>query len=72
MTIFWVNLKVDTVEKKSQRKQKWLYHVSRMEDIRHPKQLDYQHIRRQRPGWPLKGPLDGYSREAKTGHFQTW
>jgi hypothetical protein len=31
-------LKVDPVERKlAQYKQKWLYHVSRMEDIRYPK-----------------------------------
>jgi hypothetical protein len=42
-------IKVDPVEKElAQYKQKWLNHISRMEDIRHPKQLlDYQSIGRQ-------------------------
>jgi len=61
----------------AQYKQKWLNHVSRMEDIRHPIQLlDYWPMRRQRPGWPLKRLLDGYNCEAKTGHlwpnYMTW
>jgi hypothetical protein len=35
-------LKVDPLEKKlTQYKEKWLYNVSKMEDIRHPKQLLY-------------------------------
>jgi hypothetical protein len=41
-----------------------------MEDIRYLKQfLDYRPIERRIPGRPLKRPLDGYSREAETGHF---
>jgi len=40
-----------------------------MEDIGHPKQfLDYRPIERRRPGWQFKRLLDGYSREAETGH----
>jgi len=40
-----------------------------MEDIRDQKQLDYRPIGRLRPGRTLKWLLDGYNREAKTGHF---
>jgi hypothetical protein len=40
------------------------------ENIRYPKQLlDYRLIGRRRPGRPLKRLLDGYSREAETGHL---
>jgi len=50
-------LKVNSVEKKlAQYKQKWLYHISRMEDIRYSThQLDYRHICRQ----PLQRLLEG-------------
>jgi hypothetical protein len=64
--------KVNPAEKLAQYKQKWLNHVSRMEDIRYPKQLlDYRPIgrRRRRPRRTLKRPLDGYSSEAETGHL---
>jgi len=62
---------VDPVENKSaQHKQKWLNHVSRMEDIGYPKEiLDCRPIGRRRPEWPLKSLLDGYSREVETGHL---
>jgi hypothetical protein len=41
-----------------------------MADIRYPEQLlDYRPIGGQRPGWPLKRLLDGYNREAETGHL---
>jgi hypothetical protein len=48
-------LTVSSVQKKlAQCKQKWLKYVSRMEDIRYPKQvLRYRYIGR-RPGRPLK------------------
>jgi hypothetical protein len=54
----WEELKVDPVQKKlAQYKLKWLNRVSRMEDIRYPKQLlDYGPLRR--PGRPLKTLLD--------------
>jgi len=52
-----------------ERKQKLLNRVSRVEDIRYPKQLlDYRPIER-RLGWPLKRLLDGYSSEAETDHL---
>jgi len=39
-----------------------------MEDIRYPKPLlDYRPIERRRPGRQLR-LLDGYNREAETGH----
>jgi hypothetical protein len=64
------DLKVDPAEKKlALYKQKLLNHVSRMEDITYHKQLlDYRPIRR-RPVRPLKRQLDGYNREAGTGHL---
>jgi len=41
-----------------------------MEDFRYPKQiLDYRPIGRRTPERPLKRLLDGYSREAETGHL---
>jgi len=41
-----------------------------MEDIRYPNQrLGYRPLGRLRPGLPLKRLLDGYSREAETGHL---
>jgi hypothetical protein len=40
-----------------------------MEDVKYPKQLDYQPIGRWRPGRSLKGLLDGYNGETKTGHL---
>jgi len=41
-----------------------------MEDIGYPKQLhDYRPSGRRRPGRPLKRSLDGYNREAETGHL---
>jgi hypothetical protein len=44
-----------------------------MEDIRHTKQvLEYRSIGGRRPGRPLKRPLDGYNREAETGHLLAW
>jgi len=50
-------------------KQKWLNHVSRMEDMRYSKQLlDSRPIGR-RPGRLLKRPLDGCNRETETGHL---
>jgi len=54
-------LKVDSAEKKlAQCTQKWLNHVSRMEDIRYPKQLlDYRPIGRGRPGRSIGRPLEG-------------
>jgi len=60
------------VERKlAQYKQKWLNHVSRMEDIRYPEQvLDCRHVGRSiNPGLPLKRPLDGYNREAENRLF---
>jgi hypothetical protein len=61
---------VDTVQKKSvQYKQKQLNSVTKMEVIWYPEQLDYRPIDGRRPGRPLKRPLDGYSREAETGHL---
>jgi hypothetical protein len=61
-------IKVDPVKKKlTQYKQKLLNHVTRMEDSRYPEQFpDYLPIG---IGRPLKRPLDGYSREAETGHL---
>jgi hypothetical protein len=54
----------------SDQKNKIIWNVNRMEDIRYPKQLlDYRPIGRRRPGRPLKGQLDGYSSEAETGHL---
>jgi len=52
-------LRVDPVGNKSaQFKQKWLQHVSRLEDIRYPEQLlDYRRIGR-RPGRQLKRQTD--------------
>jgi hypothetical protein len=54
-------------------------HISRIENIRHPKHLlHYRPIggrrrrrrrRRRRPGRPLKRPVDGYNRENETGHL---
>jgi hypothetical protein len=42
-----LELKVDPVEQKlAQYKQKLLNHFTRMEDIRYPKQLDYQSMER--------------------------
>jgi hypothetical protein len=49
----------------AQYKQKYLNHVSRMEDVRYPKQFDCRPIggggggRRRRTGRPLKRLLDG-------------
>jgi len=44
--------------------------MSRMEDIRYPKQLlDYWPTERRWPGWPLERLLGGYNCEAKTGHL---
>jgi hypothetical protein len=41
-----------------------------MEDIVYPKYiLDCRPVGRQRPGRPLKRLLDGYNREAETGHL---
>jgi len=64
--------KVDSVENKlAQHKQKWLNRVRRMEDIRYPQQLpDYRCVGR-RPGRLLRKLLDGYNREAETGHLLT-
>jgi hypothetical protein len=61
----------DKVEKeRPQDKRKWINHVSRVEDIRYPKQiLDYRPIDRKTPVRPLKGLLEGYNREAETGHL---
>jgi hypothetical protein len=51
-------IKVESIEKKrAQYKQNRLNHVSRMEDIRHPKQLDYRPIGR-RLGRHLKRLLE--------------
>jgi hypothetical protein len=63
-------LRVDPVKKKlAQCKQKCLNHVSRMEDIRYPKEIpDYRPVGR-RLGRPLNRPQDEYNREAETGHF---
>jgi hypothetical protein len=61
--------KVEPVAKKvSQFKQKRLNHVSRIEVVRLSQQLDYRPTGR-RPGRPLKRPVDGYNREAETGHL---
>jgi hypothetical protein len=70
MKIVKKKLKVDSVKKKSaQCKQKWSNLVCRLEDIRYPEQLlDYRPIERWL-GRPLTGPVDGYSREAETGHL---
>jgi len=39
-----------------------------MEDVRYPEELpDYRRICR--PGRPLNGLLEGYNREAQTGHW---
>jgi len=56
-------LNVKTVQMKvAQYKQKWLNCVSRMEDVRYPKQLlDYWSVRRRR--------LDGHSHKAITGYL---
>jgi len=51
-----------------QYKQKWLHHVSKMEDIRYPKQLPVLSNRR-RPKQLLKRLLDGYNCEAESGHL---
>jgi hypothetical protein len=69
-----LELTADQVRKKlAQYKQKWFNHVSRMEDIRYPKQLlDYRPIGKRKPRPPLKRPLDGYSRESETGHLLGW
>jgi hypothetical protein len=40
-----------------------------MEDIRNPKQLDYQPTGWRRPGQPLNRLLEGYNCEAETGHL---
>jgi len=64
-------IQVDLFENKlTQYKQKWSYHVSRIGDVRYPKQLiDRRHIGRRRPGRPLKGLLGGYNREIETGYL---
>jgi len=63
-------LRTEPVKKKlAQYKQKWFNHVSKMENIRHPKQLLVIRPIGRRPGQPLKRLLDGYSREAETGHL---
>jgi hypothetical protein len=42
------------------------------EDMRYSKQLlDYRPIERRRPGRLLNRPLEGYNREAETGHLLT-
>jgi len=47
--------------KLEQYKQKWLYTIGRMEDIRYPRQLlDYWPTGR-RPSWPSKRLLDVYN-----------
>jgi hypothetical protein len=55
---------VEPVEKKlAQYKQKWLNHVSRMEDSRYTKQLlDYRPVGTRRPGQPKE----------TTGRIQSW
>jgi len=65
-----LQLEVHPVKKKlAQYKRKWLNLVSRMEDIRYPKQiLDYRPIGR-RTRLPLNRILDGYICEAETGHL---
>jgi len=40
-----------------------------MEVITYPELVDYRPIERRRPGRPLKRLLDGYNREAQTGHL---
>jgi len=67
-------LQVDPLEKRLAQYKKWLNDISRMEDIRYPKQLlDYRPIgrrrrrRRRRNGRSLKRPLEVYSSEAGTG-----
>jgi len=64
------DLKANPVEKMlGQYKQKWLNHISRMEEIRCSKQLHgYWPIRR-RSGKPLERLLDRYNHEAETGHL---
>jgi hypothetical protein len=68
-----LEIKVGPLEKTQvQYRHKWLNHVSRMEDIRHPRRLiDYRPIgrRRRRPGRPLKRLLYGYNYEAETGNL---
>jgi hypothetical protein len=65
------DIQVYPVEKKTVHyKQKRLNYVSWMEDIRLSEQvLDYRPIGRRRPGRQLKTLLNGYSREAETGHL---
>jgi len=55
---------VDSIENILAQYKKWVNHVSKLEDIRYPKQLDYQ-----RTGRPFKRLLDGQNRGAETSQL---